>query len=100
MPSAMTYTLENSYAWANGSDKARFYFQQWNGWLQPLYLGYYPSGQIGFWIQNLVAPGKRMLRAMTQTYSSENDGSLFSDRKSLEDRNDYQTVFSKTVWMS
>jgi len=92
---SMTYTLENSYGVAMGSDKLGFIFNNEMGDFNPVPGMTTSSGQIGS-DPNLVAPGKRMLSSMTPTIVAK-DGKPYLVIGSPGGRTIINTVFQTVL---
>jgi gamma-glutamyltranspeptidase/glutathione hydrolase len=92
---SMTYTLENSYGVAMGSDKLGFIFNNEMGDFNPVPGVTTSTGQIGS-DPNLVAPGKRMLSSMTPTIVAK-DGKPYLVIGSPGGRTIINTVFQTVL---
>ena len=92
---SLTYTLENSYGVAMGSDQLGFIFNNEMGDFNPVPGVTTNSGQIGS-DPNLVAPGKRMLSSMTPTIVAK-DGKPYLVIGSPGGRTIINTVFQTVL---
>jgi gamma-glutamyltranspeptidase/glutathione hydrolase len=92
---SLTYTLENSYGVAMGSEKLGFIFNNEMGDFNPVPGMTTTTGQIGS-DPNLVAPGKRMLSSMTPTIVAK-DGKPYLVIGSPGGRTIINTVFQTVL---